>query len=380
MPENTREFQIFAKPVGARCNLSCRYCYYLKNKGIGKSSRRLLMDMKVLEKYVIQHIEASSGEVIFFSWHGGEPLLAGIQFFRSVAELQKKYVPEGRKILNGIQTNGTLIDEEWCSFFADENFIVGLSLDGPKNMHDNFRVAHNGKPSFAGALKGFRSMKKFNIETEILCVVNSDNVNYPLAVYRFFKELGVKYITFLPLVEQQIGSTNGVNAISVSSLAFGEFLCSVFDEWVEQDIGNVKIQIIEEAIRPAFNQEHTLCIFKEVCGGVPVIEQSGDFYSCDHYVDRNHLVGNILTGSLAVFLDSEQQQSFGILKKTTLPKYCLDCNVRSMCNGECPKNRFIKAPNGEPGLNYLCEGYKKFFNHIKPLTETIAAAWHAQNL
>ena len=336
------------------------------------------MSKEVLEKYVIQHIEASTDEVIFFSWHGGEPLLAGIGFFRSVVELQKKYVPSGRKILNGIQTNGTLIDEEWCSFFADENFIVGISIDGPQNMHDNFRMTSAGKPSFTRALKGFRSLKRSNIETEILCVVNSDNVNHPLAVYRFFKEFGVKYITFLPLVEQQTGSANGVSAISVPSLAFGEFLCTVFDEWVEKDIGNVKIQIIEEAIRPAFNQEHTLCIFRETCGRVPVLEQNGDFYSCDHYVDIDHLVGNIMTGSLTVFLDGEQQQSFGMLKKTTLPKYCLDCDVRSMCNGECPKNRFMKTPDGENGLNYLCGSYKLFFNHALPFIEAIATVWKKQ--
>jgi uncharacterized protein len=239
-------------------------------------------------------------------------------------------------------------------------------------------MTSGGKPSFSRALKGFRSLKKFNIETEILCVVNSDNVNHPLAVYRFFKELGVRYITFLPLVEQQTGSANGVSAISVPSLAFGEFLCSVFDEWVEKDIGNVKIQIIEEAIRPAFNQEHTLCIFRETCGRVPVLEHNGDFYSCDHYVDNDHLVGNIMTGSLSVFLDGEQQQSFGMLKKTTLPKYCLECDVRSMCNGECPKNRFMRTPDGENGLNYLCGSYKLFFNHALPFTEAIATVWKKQ--
>jgi uncharacterized protein len=221
-------------------------------------------------------------------------------------------------------------------------------------------------------------LQGFNIETEILCVVNADNVKHPIAIYRFFKELGVRYITFLPLVERQAGSPNGVSDISVPSLAFGEFLCSVFDEWVVKDIGKVKIQIFEEAIRPAFKQEHTLCIFRETCGGVPVVEHNGDFYSCDHYVDNDHFIGNIMTGSLSDFIDSKQQQSFGVLKKATLPGYCIECDVRAMCNGECPKNRFIRTPDGENGLNYLCQGYKKFFSHSKPLTEAIAAAWYAQ--
>ncbi len=336
------------------------------------------MDSQVLEKYVIQHIEASTDKVIFFSWHGGEPLLAGTGFFRSLVELQKKHIPPGRKILNGIQTNGTLIDEEWCSFFSEENFIVGTSIDGPQNLHDNNRITHGGKPSFTRALRGFKLLQRFKIETEILCVVNSDNVNHPLETYRFFKELGARYVTFLPLVEQQTGSSDGVSAISVPARAFGEFLCSIFDEWVEKDIGKVKIQIIEEAVRTAFKQEHTLCIFRETCGGVPVVEKNGDFYSCDHYVDSDHLVGNIMTGSLSGFLDSEQQRSFGMLKKTTLPEYCLACDVRTMCNGECPKNRFIRTPDGEKGLNYLCEGYKLFFNHSLPFIESIATVWRNQ--
>ena len=338
------------------------------------------MNMQVLEKYIIQHIEATTDEVIFFSWHGGEPLLAGTGFFRNVVDLQRKYTPSGRRILNGIQTNGTLIDKEWCTFLAEGRFIVGISIDGPESMHNKYRLTSNGKPSFHRALKGFKLLKDFNIETEILCVVNADNVKHPMTIYKFFKELGVRYITFLPLVERQAGSANGVSDISVPSLAFGEFLCTVFDEWVGKDIGNIKIQIFEEAIRPAFNQEHTLCIFREVCGGVPVVEYNGDFYSCDHYVDSDHRIGNIMTGSLSDFLDSEQQKSFGLLKKTTLPKYCIECDVRAMCNGECPKNRLIKTPDGENGLNYLCEGYKKFFTHCKPFTEAIAAVWHAQKL
>jgi uncharacterized protein len=378
MPEKTREFQIFAKPVGARCNLSCRYCYYLKNKNLYNSGKQPLMDEKVLEKYIIQHIEASTDEVIFFSWHGGEPLLAGIGFFRNVVDLQRKYIPSGRKVLNGIQTNGTLLDENWCRFLAEENFIVGISIDGPEKLHNRYRLTSDRRPSFSRVLNGYRLLQRSNIESEILCLVNAENVKHPLDIYRFFKELNVRYITFLPLVERQPDLAAGVSAISVPPRAFGEFLCDIFDEWIGNDIGKVKIQIFEEAIRPSFNQEHTLCIFRGTCGEVPVVEHNGDFYSCDHYVDSEHFVGNIMNGSLSDFLDSEKQQSFGLAKEVTLPQYCVECDVRTMCNGECPKNRFIRTPDGEYGLNYLCEGYKLFFNHSLPFIETIATVWKNQ--
>jgi serine-type anaerobic sulfatase-maturating enzyme len=372
------EFQVFAKPVGASCNLNCRYCYYLKNKNLLNHGGKPLMDDMVLEKYVVQHIEASSGEVIMFSWHGGEPLMAGIEFFRRASALQKKYLPDGRRIINGIQTNGTLIDEKWCRFLAEEKFVVGISIDGPGNFHDRFRLHADGRPSFSKALKGFRMLQKHGIVTEILCVLNAFNVREPLQVYRFLKDLGTRYITFLPLVDRRYDSETGASEISVPARAFGEFLIAVFNEWVEKDIGKIKIQIIEEAIRPAFGQEHTLCIFKETCGGVPVVEYNGNFYSCDHYVDSEHLIGNILSGSLSDFLDSPQQAAFGHQKKSLLPNYCLECEVRAMCNGECPKNRFIKTPGGEDGLNYLCEGYKMFFAHTLPFLKAVQEIWENQ--
>ncbi len=371
----TREFQIFAKPVGASCNLRCSYCYYLKNKDLTGPGEKPLMNDTMLEKYVVQHIQASTGEVILFSWHGGEPLIAGIEFFRKVISIQNKYLPEGKRIVNGIQTNGILINEEWCRFLAKEKFVVGISIDGPGNLHDRFRVSPDGIGSFSKVLKGFRMLQKHGIVTEILCVVNADNVMEPLQIYRFFKRLGAMFITFLPLVEQRPEAETRVSEISVPARAYGEFLVAVFDEWVEKDIGKVKIQIFEEAIRPAFNQGHTLCIFRETCGGVPVVEFNGDFYSCDHYVDRDHLIGNINNGSLSDFLDSPQQLAFGEKKKALLPRHCLGCEVRAMCNGECPKNRFINAPDGEEGLNYLCEGYKMFFMHAFPFLKAVREMW-----
>jgi uncharacterized protein len=337
------------------------------------------MNDEILERYIIQHIEATTEESINFSWHGGEPLLAGIDFFKKAVALQKKYNPEGRKITNGIQTNGTLLDENWASFLMAENFMVGISIDGPGDLHNKFRATPDNKSSLSMVLRGYDILRRYKIKCEILCVVSSYNVKFPLVVYNFFKELEAKYITFLPLVEKRPGIKSGVSRASVPSIEFGIFLNSVFDEWIERDIGKIKIQVFEEAARTAFNQDHTQCIFKENCGGVPVLEHNGDFYSCDHYVSEENLIGNIFEGSIAEFLDSKKQFAFGNAKSTTLPRYCLECEVKAMCNGECPKNRFINTPDGEPGLNYLCSGYKTFFKHCQPFVKAISTTWSCQN-
>jgi uncharacterized protein len=371
----SREFQIFVKPVGPECNLRCSYCYYLDVKDLYEGRKACRMNDEILEKYIMQHAEASTGPVISFSWHGGEPLLAGTEFFRKAIGLQKKYIPEGKTVLNGIQTNGTLIDVAWCRFLAAENFFVGISIDGPGHLHNIHRRKANGDPAFNDMLKGYRLLQKSGIHTEILCVVSNDNVKYPLEVYNFFRKLKAKFITFLPLVEKEMESGSNVTATSVRPDDFGKFLCKIFDEWIEHDIGRVKIQIFEEALRTAFNQDHTLCIFKRDCGGVPVVEHNGDFYSCDHYTDNDHLIGNIRDITLSALLDSRKQQSFGRYKSLSLPEFCKRCEVLSMCNGECPKNRFIRTPDGEPGLNYLCAGYKSFFTHCRPFIEAVSTAW-----
>jgi uncharacterized protein len=378
MEKILREFQIFVKPVGPVCNLSCSYCYYLKKKNLYPNARRFLMADDLLEKYIIQHFEASADSNINFSWHGGEPLLAGIDFFRKVVLLQRKYQSTGSKITNGIQTNAILLDNEWCRFLSEEGFIIGISIDGPPDFHDKNRRTPDNVATSEKVIRGYNLLKNHGVMPEILCVVNSENVNYPLVIYNYFKELGAKFITFLPLVEQQSGSTSGVTLDSVPAEKFGTFLSSIFDEWVEKDIGELKIQIFEEAARTAFNQEHTLCIFKENCGGVPVVEHTGDFYSCDHYVEKDYLLGNIHHNSLSSLLDCERQKAFGQAKSLTLPQYCINCEVRAMCNGECPKNRFIATPDGEKGLNYLCRGYKLFFNHCRPFVEAISEAWKNQ--
>jgi len=372
------DFQVFAKPVGASCNLACSYCYYLDKSELLAESGAHRMAEDLLELYIIQHIQASSEQIIFFSWHGGEPTLAGLNYFRRIVELQKKHLPVSRLIINGIQTNGTLLNEEWCEFLKKENFIVGISLDGPEKFHSVNRFRKDGNPSFDEVLRGYHLLKAYQIPCEILCVAHSGNVRFPLEVYRFFKSLKAEFLTFIPLVERLSGESNQVSKRTVPAKAFGEFLCSIFDEWKTSDIGTVKIQIFEEALRTAFGLEHSLCIFKPVCGRVPVVEHNGDFYSCDHFVNSNHLVGNISQTSLSVLLERPEQKAFGKAKLNSLPEYCLKCEVRNMCNGACPKDRFIETPEGEPGLNYLCEGYKLFFNHCKPFVEEVAAAWKIQ--
>jgi len=365
------DFQIFVKPVGAVCNLGCTYCYYLSKKDLYESSGSLRMSDDILEKYIKQHIEASSDDTIFFSWHGGEPLLAGIDFYRKVVSMQKKNLPSGRKVLNGIQTNGTLLDEEWCHFLKSENFIIGISIDGPPDLHNKHRITPAGDPTSERVLRGYELLKKFKITSEILCVVNSANSLHPLEVYNFFRQLGTEYLSFLPLVERDPSGEAGVSESTVRPEDFGRFLSVIFDEWTGHDIGKIKVQIFEEALRPAFNQEHTLCIFKVDCGRVPVLEHNGDFFSCDHFVDHVHMIGNILHKPVSEMLYDPQQKRFGKAKSQTLPRYCLQCDVLSMCNGECPKNRFITTPDGQPGLNYLCSGYKLFFNHCKPFISVL---------
>jgi uncharacterized protein len=367
------EFQIFVKPAGAACNLACTYCYYLGKKDLYPEACSKKMNEDILEKYIWQHIEASSENPILFSWHGGEPLLAGIGFYRKAIGIQKKYLPAGRMAINGIQTNGTLLNDEWCSFLKSENFIAGISMDGPGILHNRHRLTQAGEPTSKDVRRGYDLLRKYGITTEILCVVSAYNSDHPLEVYNFFMQLEAGFITFLPLVERSVADDSGVSSRSVKAEKFGKFLATLFDEWKENDIGKIKIQIFEEALRAAFNQDHTLCIFKANCGGVPVIEHNGDFYSCDHFVDRANLLGNITDSTITSFLDSPEQIKFGLAKSETLPGYCKICEVRAMCNGECPKNRFLKTPDGEPGLNYLCSGYKMFFTHCLPFIETIRA-------
>ncbi len=363
------------------CNMGCSYCYYLgKEELYGGGSVQRMPDL-LLEEYIVQHIEASGEELIHFAWHGGEPLLAGLEFFKKAVDIQKRYCPQGGRILNGIQTNGTLLDPAWCEFLARENFLVGISIDGPEPFHSAHRRDHRGNPTYQATVRGYHLLRQFGVQPEILCVVNSRNVPHPAEVYDFFLGMGASYLTFLPLVEYTPEASSGeagsypVSSRSVAPEEFGEFLIRIFERWKERDIGKIKVQIFEEALRSAFGQDHTLCIFKKTCGRVPVLEHNGDFYSCDHYVDREHRPGNILETHLGELLEGVQQTRFGEAKYTTLPKYCLQCEVLEMCGGECPRNRFISTPGGEPGLNYLCKGYKMFFTHCAPFVSEVARIW-----
>ncbi len=379
MVKASRGFQVFVKPTGSLCNLGCKYCYYLEKEHLYREDESFQMPLDTMESYIVQHIAASPDNVITFSWHGGEPTLLGLEYFRRIVEIQRRHKPPNKTIINGVQTNGTLLDDEWCRFFSEEEFAVGLSLDGPREMHDMFRVTKDHKPTFEQTMRGYNLLQKHKVHTDTLCVVNVYNVQHPLLVYRFFKQINAQFITFLPCVDPQPGTELGISEISVPSEAWGRFLCTIFDEWVNKDIGYVKVQIFEEALRTAFNQEHSLCIFRPTCGDIPVIEHNGDFYLCDHYVDADHLLGNIHETPFVELLESPTQREFGDAKLSTLPKYCLECSVRTMCNGECPKNRFLVTPDGEPGLNYLCAGYKHFFSHCQPFIGEVTAQWSRQD-
>ena len=378
MTTAARQFQVFAKPIGPVCNLACDYCYYLDQRQLYQKNETFRMPEEMLGTYIQQQIEACPDPVIPFSWHGGEPTLLGVDWFRKAVALQREHMPPGRRAANGIQTNGTRLNPAWCRFLASAGFGVGVSLDGPADLHNAHRVTRDRRPSHRQAVRGYRLLQRSEVPTEILCVVSAANVGHPLRVYRYFKQLGARYITFLPLVEPQPTAPAGVSPRSVPPEAFGAFLCAIFDEWTAQDIGRVKVQIFEEAARTAFGQEHTLCVFRETCGDVPVVEHNGDFYSCDHYCDPDHRLGNIGQTHLVELLESPAQRAFGRRKRDTLPQVCLSCEVRAMCNGGCPKNRIRRAPDGQAGLNYLCAGYKRFFSHCRPFVAAVAALWRRQ--
>jgi uncharacterized protein len=366
MAQVSRQFQIFAKPAGAACNFSCSYCYYLKKGKLyeGKGPPRMSDDL--LERYIIQHIEASPDATITFSWHGGEPTILGLDCFRKIVALEKENCPAGKTIENGIQTNGFLLDEEWCRFFFRERFRVGLSLDGPAPMHDCYRTTKAREATHVRVMQSFELLRRYQVPCDLLCVVHNRNVQNPLEVYRFLKGIGGRFIGFLPVVEPRMDAPLGVSPQSVSAEDYGNFLCTIFDEWKRRDVGSVMVQIFEEAARAAQGLEHSLCIFRKICGDIPVIEHNGDFYSCDHFVDRDHLLGNVCAATLGELLESPAQLAFGMAKRATLPRYCLECPVLATCNGGCPKDRFVKTPDGEPGLNYLCAGLRRFFIYSRP--------------
>ncbi len=373
MGRTSREFQIFVKPAGAVCNLDCHYCYYRDKRDLYPEAGPLRMAESLLEEYIVQHIAAASGPEVAFSWHGGEPTTLGLDFFRQAVELERKHKPAGWRIRNGIQTNGVLLDDEWGRFLAAEDFRIGLSLDGPAELHDPYRTTRGGQPSHRQAMRGYEILRKHAVPTDIVCVVHDLNVRHPLTVYRFFREIGCRHLGLLPAVERAPERAGGVGPYTPSAEAYGAFLCKIFDEWIERDIGRMAVQTFEEAARPALGMEHSLCVFRETCGQIPVLEHNGDFFPCDHYVDREHRLGNIRETPLGELLDSPAQRAFGEAKRDGLPRYCRECETLAMCHGGCPKYRFIRTPDGEEGLNYLCAGLKRFFLHSRGPLERLAA-------
>lgn len=376
MKHRRKDFQIFVKPGGAHCNLRCHYCYYLDKATMFDETAAPAMPEQFLARYIEHHLLAHPGKTVHFSWHGGEPTLLGLDYFRRIIELQHRYCPRGKEVANGIQTNGTLINKDWAAFLAEHHFTVGLSLDGPQTLHDRYRQDPGGAGSFERVLRGYDHLQRQGVAVEALCVLNDENVMYPLQVYRFLKELGVRAVSFLPLVEAEPGG--GVSPRTVPPEAFGAFLCTVFDEWRASDIGTIKIQIFEEALRTAFGQEHSLCLFRPTCGDIPVLEKNGDLYPCDHFVTEGQRLGNLWDRPLAELLRSRALRTFGNDKRRTLPEACRRCLVLDMCGGECPKNRFIELPGETMKGNYLCPGYKLFFTHCQPFAQEVARQWQLE--
>jgi len=356
------------KPRGAVCNLDCKYCYFLKKEELYPGVE-LRMSDDVLESYTRQYIEAQRVPEVTFAWQGGEPTLMGLEFFERAVEFQKKHRKPGMKVINALQTNGTILDDEWCAFFKEHDFLIGLSLDGPRKLHDKYRVDKGGKASFDRVMEGLDFLKKHQVEFNILTTVHAGNVEHPLDVYRFLRdEVGTQFIQFIPIVERKndSGYQEGfkVTKRSLTGKGYGQFLIAIFDKWLRQDVGRVYVQIFDIALGVWYGQRAGLCIFEETCGLALAMEHNGDLYSCDHYVEPNFFLGNIDQENLMDLVASDEQSQFGSAKRDRLPRYCQECEVRFICNGGCPKNRIRRTPDGEEGLNFLCQGYKTFFNHI----------------
>jgi uncharacterized protein len=367
-----RDCLIMAKPAGPRCNLRCEYCYYLAKEQLFPADRPRRMADDLLEQYIAQRLQTSPGRSTHFEWHGGEPTILGLDYFRRIVELERKHTVPGRSISNGLQTNGVLLDEDWADFLAAEGFSVGLSLDGPPEFHDRYRRSLAGRPTQREAVRAFRLLLRRRVRCDVLCVLHAENVQAPTRVYDFFRELGLKSLQFLPLVERQEGAPGGVSARTARPEAVGDFLCAVFDEWISRDLGRVVVQFFDEALRPALGLPHALCIFRETCGDVAVLEHDGDLYACDHFVDPDHRIGNLLDRPLGDLIDDRALHTFGQRKRDALPQVCRQCDVLAWCNGGCPKDRITRGPTGELGLSYLCLAYQQFFRHARPVMERLA--------
>jgi len=385
-------FHIMTKPIGPICNLDCKYCFYLEKEKLYPGTKTWAMPDEVLEQYVQQYIAAQPGDEIHFAWQGGEPTLLGLNFFRRVVDLQQRHAG-GKTIANAVQTNGVLIDEAWGEFLAEHRFLVGVSIDGPRDLHDCYRVDKGQAPTFDRVMRGIAKLKQHNVDFNTLTVVHRRNSQHPVEVYRFLKEIGSGFIQFIPIVERRAksGSSDGLVLIkpsfgdaaevtewSVEPKAYGTFLSRIFDEWVKKDVGRVFVQLFDVALESWMGMDASLCVFRKTCGSALAMEHTGDLYSCDHFVYPENKLGNIMETALENLVDSPQQKAFGQAKSESLPRMCRTCEVRFACNGECPKHRFLTTPDGEPGLNYLCAGYKHFFKHIDPYMQFMAGELRAE--
>ena len=369
---------VMLKPAGAHCNLACRYCYYLEKNKLYPTAQRHLMSDEILEQFTREYIEAQTMSQVLFTWHGGEPLLRSIDFYRKALSLQQKYAG-GRRIANIIQTNGTLLTDEWCEFFAQNHWLVGISIDGPQPDHDHYRLTAAGKPSWKKVMQGIKLLKKHGVEWNAMAVENAYNANHPLEFYRFFKENGCQFLQFTPIVERLTRHEDGrtlasladkdeisLSEASVAPEQWGYFLCAIFDEWVRKDVGKIFVEIFDCTLANWMGISPGICAYSKECGHAGVMEHNGDVYSCDHFVFPEYKLGNIRDHSLIDMLYGEQQQEFSRLKHSSLPRQCKECDMEFACHGECPKNRFMKDKYGDSGLNYLCPGYYHYYQHVAP--------------
>ena len=369
---------VMLKPAGAHCNLACKYCYYLEKNNLYQNSHRHLMSDDMLEQFTREYIEAQTMPQVLFTWHGGEPLMRSIDFYKKALALQKKYA-HGKQIDNVIQTNGTLLTDEWCEFFAKNHWLVGISIDGPQEYHDHYRVTPAGKPSWEKVMQGIQLLKKHRVEWNAMAVVNAYNAEHPLEFYHFFRDNGCQYLQFTPIVERLTEHEDGrtlasladdreipLADASVTPQQWGNFLCTIFDDWVRHDVGKMFVEIFDCTLANWMGVLPGICAYSKECGHAGVMEHNGDVYSCDHFVFPEYKLGNIREQSLIDMLYGEKQQAFNRLKHTSLPRQCKECDMEFACHGECPKNRFEKDKYGEPGLNYLCQGYYQYYTHVAP--------------
>ncbi len=393
-------FHVMTKPAGPLCNLDCSYCFYLEKTKLFPKNHSFKMSDETLEAYIKGYIEAQPGQDVSFAWQGGEPTLAGLPFFQKVVALQARYAG-GKRIENAFQTNGTLLTDEWCAFLKANNFLVGISIDGPEELHDAYRVDRKGQPTYRNVVRGIELCKKHGVEFNTLTVVNAKNVQKPLEVYRFLRELGSQFIQFIPLVERRADSASNqlglglshppdltsaatmnfepeVTEWSVPSRALGEFYCQIFDRWIGRDVGKVYVQLFDVTLGKWVGAPGGVCMFAETCGRALAMEHNGDLYACDHYVYPKYHLGNVMQSSIASMADGEQMREFGEAKRSTLPKQCRECEVRFCCNGDCPKHRFARAQDGEYGVSYLCTGLKQFFKHSAPAMRQMAELYRAR--